>query len=61
MLLLPPRHSRRENRPVMEIGQWRRDRSSVVVRKVENRSSGIKAALRGKEGGFRESIVKVTF
>lgn len=45
MLLLPPRHSRRENRPVMEIGQWWRDRISVVVRKVENRSSKMKGAL----------------
>lgn len=62
MLLLPPRHSRRENGPVMEIGQWRRDGSSAVVLKVGNRSSGMKAALRGKGwGGFRESIVMVTF
>jgi len=28
------------------------------MRNVESHSSGMKAALRGKEGGFRESTVK---
>lgn len=44
MLLLQARHSDRENRPVMEICNGGGG-GGRVIRKVESRSSGMKAAL----------------